>query len=76
MTRIGIVGTGMLGEAVGLHLLESGFDLTVYNRTRQKTEKLAEKGASVVDTPKQVGENSDLIKSPENEDFYSDENIN
>ena len=58
---IGIVGTGMLGEAVGLHLLESGFDLTVYNRTRQKTEKLAEKGASVVDTPKQVGENSDLI---------------
>tara|TARA_Y100000590_G_scaffold74255_2_gene81904 strand:- start:6504 stop:7382 length:879 start_codon:yes stop_codon:yes gene_type:complete len=61
MTRIGIVGTGMLGEAVGLHLLESGYDLTVHNRTKEKTEKLAEKGASVVDTPKQVGENSDLI---------------
>ena len=61
MTRIGIVGTGMLGEAVGLHLLESGFDLTVYNRTKEKTEKLAQKGASVVDSPKQVGESSDLI---------------
>ena len=59
--KIGIIGTGMLGSAVGLRLLESGFDLTVYNRTREKTKQLEEKGAKVADNPKQVAENSELV---------------
>jgi len=61
MTKIGIVGTGMLGEAVGLHLLDVGYEVTVFNRTKNKTRKLEDKGAKVVDSPKQVAENSDLI---------------
>ena len=61
MVKIGLVGTGMLGEAVGLHLLESGYSLTVYNRTTSKTESLKEKGAAVVDQPKLVAESSDLV---------------
>ena len=59
--RIGIVGTGMLGNAVGLHLLQSGFDLTVYNRTKEKTNELENKGAKIVNSPKEVAENSELI---------------
>ncbi len=59
--RIGIIGTGMLGNAVGLHLLKSGFDLTVYNRTKEKTNELKNSGAKVVDSPKSVAENSELI---------------
>jgi 3-hydroxyisobutyrate dehydrogenase len=59
--KIGIIGTGMLGSAVGLRLLESGFDLTAYNRTREKTRQLEEKGAKVADNPKQVAENSELV---------------
>ncbi len=54
--RIGIIGTGMLGNAVGLHLLDSGFELTVYNRTTEKTKQLESKGAIVVDSPKKVAE--------------------
>ena len=61
MIKIGIIGTGILGEAVGLHLLKSGYNLTVFNRTKNKTEKLAKNGANVVDTPKQVARKSDLI---------------
>ena len=61
MIKIGIIGTGILGEAVGLHLLKSGYNLTVFNRTKSKTEKLAKDGANVVDTPKQVAKESDLI---------------
>jgi 3-hydroxyisobutyrate dehydrogenase len=61
MTKIGIIGTGMLGNAVGLHLLKSGFDLTVYNRTKEKTNELKNNGAQVVDSPKSVAENSELI---------------
>lgn len=59
--KIGIVGTGMLGNAVGLHLLDSGNELTVYNRTKDKTKELKNKGVKVVDSPKQVAENSELV---------------
>ena len=61
MVKIGLVGTGMLGEAVALHLLESGHSLTVYNRTKSKTANLEKNGATVSDTPKRVAESSDLI---------------
>ena len=56
MVKIGLVGTGMLGEAVGLHLLESGHSLTAYNRTKSKTANLEKNGAAIADTPKNVAE--------------------
>ena len=61
MMKIGIVGTGMLGEAVGLHLLDVGYKITVFNRSKEKTEKLENTGALVVDSPKNVAENSELV---------------
>ena len=61
MTKIGIIGTGMLGEAVGLHLLDSGFEVTVFNRTKDKVGNLVKHGATAVDTPKDVAEKSELI---------------
>jgi len=59
--NIGIVGTGMLGEAVGLHLLDVGHKVTVFNRTKEKTKKLEENGAVILESPKLVAENSDLV---------------
>jgi len=61
MNKIGIIGTGMLGEAVGLHLLKSGYTLSVFNRTKSKTENLANNGATVVSSPMNVAKNSDLV---------------
>ena len=61
MVKIGIIGTGMLGEAVGLHLLNSGYSVSVYNRTKSKTKNLEEKGADVSDLPSAVAGSSDLI---------------
>lgn len=61
MTKIGIIGTGMLGNAVGLHLLEENFVLNVFNRTKEKTKQLENKGAKVFDSPKEVALNSDLV---------------
>ena len=61
MVKIGLVGTGMLGEAVGLHLLESGHSLTAYNRTKSKTASLEKNGATIADTPKNVAESSELV---------------
>jgi len=61
MVKIGIIGTGMLGEAVCLHLLDSGYSVSVYNRTKSKTKNLEEKGADVSELPSVVAESSDLI---------------
>ena len=61
MVKIGLVGTGMLGEAVGLHLLKSGHSLTAYNRTKSKTANLEKNGAAIADTPKNVAESSELV---------------
>ena len=61
MTNVGIIGTGMLGEAVGLHLLNSNYTVTVFNRTKDKTEKLVDAGATLAESSKEVAENSDLV---------------
>ena len=61
MVKIGLVGVGMLGDAVGLHLLKSGYSLTAYNRTKSKTENLKKNGAAIVSQPKHVAESSDLV---------------
>jgi 3-hydroxyisobutyrate dehydrogenase len=61
MVKIGLVGTGMLGEAVGLHLMKSGHSLVAYNRTKSKTSNLEKNGAVISDTPKCVAESSELV---------------
>lgn len=61
MTKIGLIGTGMLGNAVGLHLLESDHELIVYNRTKEKTSELKNHGAEVVDSPRDVASLSELV---------------
>ena len=48
---LGWVGTGRMGYALAMRLLEAGCNLAVYNRTRAKAEPLAELGATVVDSP-------------------------
>lgn len=59
--KIGIIGTGMLGNAVGLHLLEKKFDLIVYNRTKSKIDELVKNGANAAETPASVASSSDIV---------------
>ena len=61
MLKVGIIGLGMLGNAVALHLLDLDFKVTVYNRTKGKTVQAKEKGAKVATSPKEVAENSDIV---------------
>jgi len=61
LQKIGVIGLGMLGNAVALHLLDSNFKVTAYNRTKEKTIQLQEKGATIVESPKEVAENSELV---------------
>ena len=61
--KIGIAGTGRMGTAIALRLLDKGHQVTVWNRTRDKTETAAAAGASVAGTPAALVAASDQIIS-------------
>ncbi len=48
---VGWIGTGRMGYQLALRLLNAGYDVAAYNRTRAKCEPLAEFGAKIVDSP-------------------------
>ncbi len=60
-TRIGWIGTGVMGHSMCAHLIEAGYRATVYNRTREKTRGLVERGAVAVDSPRAVADSSDVV---------------
>jgi len=60
-TRIGWIGTGVMGAPMCGHLMAKGYAVVVHNRTRGKASPLMEKGATWADTPKQVAEASDVV---------------
>lgn len=57
----GFIGLGIMGGGMSRNLLEAGVPLTVYNRTRARTEPLAEAGATVADSPEAVAAASDVV---------------
>jgi 3-hydroxyisobutyrate dehydrogenase len=60
-TRIGWIGTGVMGRWMCQHLMTKGYKATVYNRSRDKAKPLVEQGAAWADTPKQVAAQSDIV---------------
>jgi 2-hydroxy-3-oxopropionate reductase len=56
---VGFIGLGIMGKPMAENLIEAGYDLVAYNRTREKVEELD--GATVAETPKGVAEQSDVI---------------
>lgn len=62
-TRIGWIGTGVMGQSMCGHLTAGGYSATVYNRSPEKTKKLVENGARLAKSPREVAEASDVIFS-------------
>ena len=50
-TKIGWIGTGVMGRWMCQHLMDLGYDMTVYNRTKSKAQPLLDAGATWVDFP-------------------------
>ena len=61
MTDVTLIGAGVLGAAMGRRLLEEGYAVTVWNRTPQKAQALAERGAVVVESVREAVESSPVI---------------
>ncbi|MDT2820844.1 NAD(P)-dependent oxidoreductase [Enterococcus devriesei] len=61
--KIGFIGTGVMGKSIVKHFLAAGHEVTVYNRTKSKTDELVKQGAVWQDTPGEVTAVSEIIFS-------------
>lgn len=59
-TRVGWIGTGVMGLSMAGHLQAAGYRLTVSNRTKKKAQPLLDAGAEWADSPRAVAERSDV----------------
>jgi len=62
-TKVGWIGTGVMGLSMAGHLLKAGFPVTAYSRTQAKAESLLAQGAKWAETPRAVAAASDVIFS-------------
>ncbi|EEP7573401.1 NAD(P)-dependent oxidoreductase [Listeria monocytogenes] len=63
MKKIGFVGTGVMGSSMAAHLLEAGYEVSVYTRTKTKAKDLIDKGAIWTDTPGKLASKVDILIS-------------
>ena len=59
--KVAFIGTGIMGARIAGHILDAGYDLTVYNRTKEKAEDLLARGAHWADSPAQAAADADLV---------------
>lgn len=59
--KIGFIGIGLMGKPMSLNLVKAGYDVTVYNRTPEKTKPLAEAGAGVASNPREAAAGADAV---------------
>src|SRR4029079_6299213 len=62
-TRVGWIGTGVMGRSMCGHLIAAGYKVTVFNRTKSKAAELIDKGATWADSPRDVATASDVVIS-------------
>jgi 3-hydroxyisobutyrate dehydrogenase-like beta-hydroxyacid dehydrogenase len=63
MTRIGFLGLGKMGSVMAPRFLDSGFPLTVWNRSAAKAAPLAAAGARIAESPAGVAAHADVVIS-------------
>jgi 3-hydroxyisobutyrate dehydrogenase len=60
--HVGFIGLGIMGSRQAASLRREGFELTVHNRTRERADEwAAEHGGHVAESPREVGERSDIV---------------
>jgi 3-hydroxyisobutyrate dehydrogenase len=62
-TSVGWIGTGVMGSSMCGHVLDAGFRVTVYSRTKARAEPLVARGALWADSPAHVAAASDVVCS-------------
>ena len=62
-TRIGWIGTGVMGSSMVGHLIGAGYSTTVYTRSKAKADPLVARGAQWAETPLAVAAQSNVVFS-------------
>lgn len=62
-TRLGWIGTGVMGRSMCSHLIKAGYTLTIFNRTLSKAQPLIDMGAHLANSPVAVASQSDVVFS-------------
>src|SRR5215470_17281070 len=73
MSRIALLGTGLLGSGMVRRFLQSGTPVTVWNRTRDKARALESQGASVAESPSAAVSAADHVHLVLSEDVVVDD---
>ena len=60
-TRLGWIGTGVMGSSMCSHLIARGFQMTVTTRSRSKAQALLDRGAAWASSPREVASRSDVV---------------
>jgi 3-hydroxyisobutyrate dehydrogenase len=60
-TKVGFVGTGVMGAPMATHILNAGYQMFVHNRTLAKAQPLIDKGAQFCESPAAVASQCDVI---------------
>jgi 3-hydroxyisobutyrate dehydrogenase len=60
-TVIGFIGIGVMGKSMAGHLLNAGYPLIVYSRTKEKAAELLARGAAWAESPKEIAEKANVI---------------
>lgn len=60
-TKLGWIGTGVMGEPLCAHLMAAAYPLAVHSRTREKAAQVVQQGAVWSDSPAQLAVISDVI---------------
>src|SRR5438105_1872581 len=60
-TRVGFIGTGVMGQSMCRNIMTAGYATTVYSRTKAKSQPLLDAGAAWADNPQAVAERSDVV---------------
>ena len=60
-TRIGWIGTGVMGSSMCGHILTAGYRVTLHSRTKTKAQPLVDLGAAWAENPLTVAAQSDMI---------------
>jgi len=71
--RLAFIGMGGMGSRMAARLVAAGFDVTVYNRDRERTRPLERRGAKVASEPEGLAAHADIVLSSVADDVAVEE---
>ncbi len=60
--KVGFIGLGSMGKAMAVNVVKGGFDLMVYDVREEPMKELADSGAKIARSPKEIGQHSEVVE--------------